>query len=29
MFVIFLSSVLNKYKYKIAVETGRGKDIDS
>jgi hypothetical protein len=24
-----MSSVLDRYKYKIAIETGRGKDIDS
>jgi hypothetical protein len=25
----FMSSVLDRYKYKIAIETTRGKDIDS
>lgn len=29
MIVILMSSVLDRYKYKIAIETGRGKDIDS
>ena len=29
MIVILLSSVLDRYKYKIAIETRRGKDIDS
>jgi hypothetical protein len=27
--LFLVSSVLDRYKYKIAVETGRGKDIDS
>jgi hypothetical protein len=29
MIVILMSSVLDKCEYKIAIETGRGKDIDS
>jgi len=29
MIVVLMSSVLDRYKYKIAIETERGKDIDS